>query len=121
MGFTFDIDMQTGQARIVADGEADVDAAIETLALLATHADFRPGLRLLVDLRRLTTPRKGGDIDQIAAYVRRNLALSRIAIVSADPVAASVQHRLREHLEGEVPAGVFTDATAAGAWLGQRG
>jgi len=121
MGYTFEIDTEAGLSRIVADGDADVDTAIETLALCATHEAFRPGLRLLVDLRKLTTKRKAGDVDQITAYLRRSLSLSRLAILTADPGAAAVQHRVREILEGEVPVGVFTDAGAAEAWLVQRG
>jgi hypothetical protein len=121
MGYTFEIDAAAGLGRIVADGEADVDTAIETLALFATHEDYRPGLRLLVDLRKLTTKRRAGDVDQITAFLRRSLTLSRMAILAVDPGTAAVQHRVREGLEGEVPVGVFTDPVAAEAWLGQRG
>ena len=120
MGNTFEIDAQAGLGRIVADGDADVDTAIETLALFATHEEFRPGLRLLVDLRKLTTQRKAGDVEQIAAFLRQSLSLSRMAILTADAGSAAVQHRMREALEGVVPVGVFTDVAAAEAWLGQR-
>lgn len=121
MGYTFEIDGEAGLGRIVADGEADVEAAIEVLARFATSEEFRPNLRVLVDLRRLTTPRRAGDAEEVAAFVRRTVSFARIAILVADPGSAAVHHRARELLEGEIPVGVFIDAGEAEAWLGQRG
>ena len=120
MGYNFEIDAEAGLGRIVADGEAGVDDAIEMLAMFATSEEFRPGLRVLVDLRGLTTPRRAGDAEEVAAFVRRTLALQRIAILVPDRETAAVHHRAREVLEGEVPVGVFTVAEEAEAWLAQR-
>jgi len=120
MGYSFEIDARAGRVRVVGLGDAEVDNALETLALIATHDDFRPGLRLLVDLRRMTTARTLGDIDEISAYVRRSLGFARIAILTGSPETAAVHHRMRELFEGEVPVGVFTELAAAEAWLGQR-
>lgn len=119
--------IEDGLVRIVQAGEFEVAAYIATLAAIAAHPDYRPGMRVVSDVSRVTRHAAMADLDKIREALLSGPLQSfrppRYALVSTSQIFDVMAKLYREvvveaasELAGGIKIKRFASFEAAEAW-----
>ena len=118
------VDGEDGLVRASLKGAVPVDVFLKRLEGALGSPGFRPGMNMLLDVRRAAHHLEAEDIVRVSRYLiahRDKIEGGRAAIVVTKTVSYGLMRMLQAHVDG-MPIGfsVFYDMGEARRWLGLR-
>ena len=118
--FRIDIERRVVYARTL--GETSSEDIVEALAAMQAHPDYRPGMRLLLDMREVKPSLFRSDVVRIAEFVRGHReaigALKMAVVVPKDTSFGMAQEQKAELYGSLVNMEAFRGLPEALEWLG---
>ena len=105
--FEFEIDAQRGLVKVALKGRLGTDEFLVGFDRLLAHPDFRPGMRILVDMSEHVHAIGSEGIDRIAREFVRNCEALRGSVMSV-AVGKTVSYGMMRMLQIKVSDAPFT-------------
>jgi hypothetical protein len=121
MPFTYRIDPDAGLLLVTADGHVTQDERMRAMAAWLKDPLFRPGLNTFCDFSASTSTPTLEELSAIVEYIGRHaktIGRSRLAVLAPKTVTFGVARQFQAMIAGgPLDVRVFTDPSAARAWL----
>lgn len=118
------IDKEAGILYRTLSGVVTTDELIESFDEALRDPDYRSGMHMLADMRKVTTTAHKADVVRVAAYVKGHLEQIgplKVAVVAPTDASFGLIRMLQANIEeASIELGVFREMDEAEEWLGAK-